>query len=243
MSKNNQANIQQIDKGDKTEELIEQLRQLMMDESNSKGLYQEYNSISEERGGKTQKSEDELLLKSTDDNDNSQQLLKNLEQHTNFGQPQNLNSLQFQKDVYEDEQKANNFPKKHRRDKKLFKGISRYLIKKIKRIKNEEKNRRKNMRKNSINDFLKDTPTICPKNTFNFLNFPKDFENNFGSEKGNDIYINPINNKAFVSNLMKNMEEELTNLKISPNINNISSSQQNPDGLSSDGEDLETTLP
>ena len=243
MSKNNQANIQQIDKGDKTEELIEQLRQLMMDESNSKGLYQEYNSISEERGTKTQKSEDELLLKSTDDNDNSQQLLKNLEQHTNFGQPQNLNSLQFQKDVYEDEQKANNFPKKHRRDKKLFKGISRYLIKKIKRIKNEEKNRRKNMRKNSINDFLKDTPTICPKNTFNFLNFPKDFENNFGSEKGNDIYINPINNKAFVSNLMKNMEEELTNLKISPNINNISSSQQNPDGLSSDGEDLETTLP
>ena len=128
MSKNNQANIQQIDKGDKTEELIEQLRQLMMDESNSKGLYQEYNSISEERGGKTQKSEDELLLKSTDDNDNSQQLLKNLKQHTNFGQPQNLNSLQFQKDVYEDEQKANNFPKKHRRDKKLFKGISRYLI-------------------------------------------------------------------------------------------------------------------
>ena len=87
------------------------------------------------------------------------------------------------------------------------------------------------MRKNSINDFLKDTPTICPKNTFNFLNFPKDFENNFSSEKGNDIYINPINNKAFVSNLMKNMEEELTNLKISPNINNISSSQQNPDGL------------
>ena len=99
------------------------------------------------------------------------------------------------------------------------------------------------MMKNSLNDFLKDTPTICPKNTFNFLNFQKDFKNNFTSEKGNDIYINPINNKAFIGNLMKNMEEELTNLKISPDINNISSSQQNPHGSSLDEEDLETTLP
>ena len=251
MSKNNQTNIQQNDKGDKTEELIEQQRQTMMDDSNSRGLYQEYNCFREERGGKTQKSEDKLLLKSTDDNDNSQQLQKNPEHHTNFSQSQNINSLQFQKDVDEIEQKANNFPKKHRKDKKLFKGISRYLIKKIKRTKNEEKNKRKNrkknsrknMMKNSLNDFLKDTPTICPKNTFNFLNFPKDFKNNFASEKGNDIHINPINNKAFVRNLMKNMEEELTNLKISPDINNISSSQQNPHGSSLDEEDLETTLP
>ena len=242
MSKSNQAIIQQIDKGDNTEELIEQQRQSMMDDSNSKGLYQEYNCFSEERGGKTQKSEDKLLLKSTDDNDNSQQLQKNHEHHTNFSQSQNINSLQFQKDVDEDEQKANNFPKKHRRDKKLFKGISRLLIKKIRKTKNEEKNRRKNMRKNSLKNFL-DTPIICPKNTFNFLYFPKDFETDFASEKGNDIYIKPINNKAFVCNLMKNMEEELTSLKISPNINNISSNQQNPDGSSSDEEDTKTALP
>ena len=138
MSKNNKRNIQQNDKGDKTEELIEQQRQSMMDDSNSKGLYQEYNCFREERGGKTQKSEDKLLLKSTDDNDNSQQLQKNPEHHTNFSQSQNINSLQFQKDVDEDAQKANNFPKKHRKGKKLFKGISHHLIKKIKRTKNEE---------------------------------------------------------------------------------------------------------
>lgn len=251
MSKNNQTNIQQIDKGDKTEELIEQQRQSMMDDSNSRSLYQEYNCFNEERGGKTQKSEDNLLLKSTKDDENPQQLQKNPEQHTNFSQSQNINSSQFQKDFDKDKQKANIFPKKHRKDKKLFKGISRHLIKKIKRTNNEEKNRRKNrkknrrknMRKNSLKNFLKNTPTICPKNTFNFLNFPKDFENNFSFEKGNDIYINPINNKAFLRNLMKNMEEELTNLKIPPDINNISSSQQNPGGSSSDEEDLKTTVP
>ena len=228
------------------EELIYQNESLILESKEYEGLSPQYDSFNPNRDGKTEKNDDCLLLKSTDDNNGSQMQEEGLELNDNSNKQLNSTSPKSQKnsditdkkEIYivknpEPTKKSLNIPLTDYRKKRIK--AFKYKFYKLKEYADSE-----------------DTITMYPIKTFKMLKHSKIFAKRIFFKKNNTIYIvtkkkrikqltlnnntNPVNedensvnglafeNDILFNDIMHNEHEEYMNLDIIANIDSNSPS-------------------
>ena len=228
------------------EELIYQNESLILESKEYEGLSQQYDSFKPNRDGKTEKNDDCLHQKSTDDNDGSQKQEKSLEQNADSNQQLNNISPQSQKNSDITDKKEIYIIKKPEPTKKSL-NIPPTDYKK-KRIKNFKYKFYK------LKEYAdpEDTITMYPIKTFKMFKHLQIFAKKIFFKKNNTIYIvikkkkikqlslnnntntinedeNSVNGSAFendipFNDIMHNDNEEMMNLDIIANISSNSPS-------------------